>query len=67
MAKVSAILLRPLDGDEIGSTREFDAADFERLEACGAVKAVQSALNKKQDEPENKTKGAVEKKAAAAE
>ncbi len=67
MAKVSAILLRPLDGDEIGSTREFDAADFERLESCGAVKAAEKALNKKQDEPENKAKGAAEKKASATE
>lgn len=67
MAKVSAILLRPLDGNEIGSTREFDPADFQRLEACGAVKAVAGTSNKKQVDPENKAKGAVEKKASATE
>lgn len=36
--KVNAILLKPLDGYEPGSPRQFDKADFERLRAMNAVK-----------------------------
>ncbi|KQP36688.1 hypothetical protein [Methylobacterium sp. Leaf100] len=34
---IKAILLKPLDGDPEGSVREFDRADFDRLEAMGAI------------------------------
>ncbi|KQP34297.1 hypothetical protein ASF27_01680 [Methylobacterium sp. Leaf102] len=34
---IKAILLKPLDGDTEGSVREFDRADFDRLEAMGAI------------------------------
>lgn len=36
---VKAILLRPLDGQEPGTTAEFSQADFDRLEKRGAVRA----------------------------
>lgn len=36
---IKAILLKPLDGDPIGSPREFDKLDFARLEAMHAVRA----------------------------
>lgn len=35
---IKAILLKPLDGDPEGSSREFDQTDFTRLEAMGAVR-----------------------------
>lgn len=36
---IKAVLLKPLDGDPIGSEREFDKLDFERLRLMGAVRA----------------------------
>ena len=38
MAKVSAELIKPLDGDAEGTVRDFDPLDFDALEALGAVK-----------------------------
>lgn len=37
--KVSVKLLRPLDGGEVGSTREFDAHEVQALVDSGAVEA----------------------------
>ena len=36
--KVNAILLKPLDGDPVGATRDFDQADYDRLEKLQAVR-----------------------------
>lgn len=36
--KVNAILLKPLDGYEPGSPRQFDKVDFDRLAAMNAVR-----------------------------
>jgi hypothetical protein len=36
--KVNAILLKPLDGYEAGSPRQFEKADFEQLRSMNAVK-----------------------------
>lgn len=53
--KVSAVLLKPLDGNPEGSTVEFDQGDFETLKGMGAVRAAPSASNKMQAAaPENK-------------
>ena len=38
MTMIRVTLTKPLDGNPIGSTAEFSKADFERLEARGAVK-----------------------------
>ncbi|SMF70547.1 hypothetical protein [Allosphingosinicella indica] len=46
MTKVKAILLRPLDGNEIGSVMQFDRDDFERLKERGAVRAAPPAKPK---------------------
>ena len=46
--KIKAILLKPLNGAEIGSEDEFSKADFEKLEAQDAVKA--------KPEPKSKSK-----------
>jgi len=35
---IKAILLKPLDGDPVGTPRTFDAADFKRLKEMGAVR-----------------------------
>lgn len=35
---IKAILIKPLDGDPAGATREFSPEDFKRLEAFGAVR-----------------------------
>lgn len=40
---IKAILLKPLDGDPEGTTREFTKADFDRLNAKGAVRAADKA------------------------
>lgn len=40
MPMVKAILTKPLDGDAVGSEREFDQVDFDRLKAMGAVRAI---------------------------
>ncbi len=52
---VKAILLKPLDGREIGSTAEFSKADFDRLRAKGAVKRAPAPENKKAPAPPNKS------------
>ncbi|MBD8549480.1 hypothetical protein [Sphingomonas sp. CFBP 8764] len=40
MPMVKAILTKPLDGDAVGSEREFDQVDFDRLHLMGAVRAI---------------------------
>lgn len=60
---IKAVLLKPLNGDPIGSEREFDKLDFERLRLMGAVrlpvaegeKAAPVPLNKRAPPVENKT------------
>ncbi|WP_420604457.1 hypothetical protein [Methylobacterium sp.] len=37
---IKAILLKPLDGEPVGTEREFGKLDFARLEAMHAVRAV---------------------------
>lgn len=60
--KINAVLLKPLDGDAEGSEREFDKADFDRLEAMDAVreaKVEKAPANKQERAPANKAaKGA---------
>lgn len=58
--KIKAVLLRPLNGEEIGTEVEYDKADFERLESYGAVeragtKKVEPAANKQAKAPANKS------------
>ena len=50
------ILLKPLNGAEIGSEAEYSDADFARLEKLGAVKAKPRAKNKAKSPPKNKSK-----------
>lgn len=54
MKKIEAILLKPLDGREIGSRCEFSKADFDRLKRQGAVKAAAALKNKRAPAPANK-------------
>lgn len=56
---VQAILLKPLDGQEIGATVEMSQIDFDRLEKKGAVAKVKSA-----SAPQNKMEAAPKNKAA---
>lgn len=68
MAKIKAILLKPLNGEPIGSEAEFEKADFDRLVDRGAVKAApaktaptprkkaaQKPRNKAAPKPKNKS------------
>lgn len=59
MAKVKVKLLRPLNGQEIGATVEYDQADADRLAELGAVEIIRQKAA-----PENK--GAPANKAAKA-
>ena len=52
--KIKAILLKPLNGAEVGSDAEYSKADFDRLKSKGAVKEAPAPKNKAADEPENK-------------
>ena len=54
MAKIKAILLKPLNGAEIGSEAEFEKADFERLVERNAVKRAPAPANKAAKKPKNK-------------
>lgn len=58
---VKAILIKPLDGDAEGTVRELNKADFDRLKAKGAVRAIgdepkasPAARNKKAPTVKNK-------------
>lgn len=62
MSTVKAILLKPLDGQPEGATREFSKTDFDRLKALGAVREDRSA--KAAPEPVNKKAPEVANKAA---
>lgn len=55
MAKILAELIKPLDGDKIGSTRSFDKADFDRLKKQGAVKSATKPKNKAAKPHKNKS------------
>lgn len=48
---IKAILLKPLDGDPVGTEREFDKLDFARLEAMHAVRAAPSDDELRTDGP----------------
>lgn len=63
MANVTGILVKPLDGYDIGAEREFSKADFEKLEAQGAVK--RKAAAKKAPAPANKKAPAPDNKASS--
>lgn len=55
--KVKVKLLRPLNGQEVGSTVEYEKADAERLAGYGAVEfksAGSAPSNKMAQEPDNK-------------
>lgn len=56
-----AILLKPLDGREIGSEATFSREDFNRLKALGAVKAAPAPRK-----PAEKAAKAIANKAAPA-
>jgi hypothetical protein len=49
---IKAILLKPLDGDAEGATREFSRADFDTLERMGAVKEVAGEAGTDEPGPE---------------
>lgn len=51
MSDVKVKLLRPLNGQEVGTEAEYSEADAKRLEACGAVRIVRA---KAESAPENK-------------
>ena len=62
MAKIKAVLIKPLDGDPIGAEREFSKAEFDKLKAQGAVKRVATKAapkpkNKMDEPPQNKSAG----------
>lgn len=61
---VKAVLLKPLDGDPAGSEREFNAEDFKRLEAFGAVRKLDTPQAKKAPAARNKKAPAVQNKSA---
>lgn len=61
MAKIKAILLKPLNGHPIGSEAEFETADFDRLKSRNAVKtapANSSSKPKTKAAPKPKNKAA---------
>jgi hypothetical protein len=63
MATVKVKLLRPLNGEDIGTEAEYDQADAKRLEASGAVKILSKAQGAS---TETKAEGAsTENKSAA--
>ena len=53
--KVKVELLKPLNGQEIGSEAEYSEADVKMLEAKGAVKRLSPPKNKMDDAPKNKS------------
>ncbi len=61
---VKAILLKPLDGQSEGTEREFDKADFDRLEAMGAVRRATGGAEKAAAPVANKAAPPVANKAA---
>lgn len=61
MPKIKAILLKPVNGQPIGSPAEFEKADFERLKSRNAVKAAPASSASKP-----KTKAAPKPKNKAA-
>ena len=63
MNKITAVLLKPLDGGKIGSTMELSREDFDRLEALHAVRA---ATGKMAAAPANKMASPPVNKAVAA-
>lgn len=62
--KVKVKLLRPLNGQEVGSTVEYHKADATRLAARGAVKVLGEAKSE-DGAPENKAEPAPANKSAA--
>ena len=52
--KVKVELLKPLNGQEIGSEAEYSEADTKMLEAKGAVKRASAPKNKMDGAPKNK-------------
>ena len=57
--KVKVRLLRPLNGEDIGTEKEYSKADADRLESRGAVEIVSKSApapqNKMESAPENKS------------
>lgn len=59
--KVKVTLLRPLNGQQVGATAEYDKKDADRLARLGAVKISKSAEKpetKREAEPANKREAA---------
>jgi hypothetical protein len=54
MSDVKVKLLKPLDGQPIGTETSYPAADVKRLEGLGAVKRLPQPNNKKAAAPKNK-------------
>lgn len=66
MANVKVKLLRPLNGQEIGTVSEYDQANADRLAECGSVeilKAEKAAPENKAEKaaPANKSAGKAKK------
>lgn len=53
--KIKAILLKPLNGAEIGSEAHYLQADFDALKAKGAVKEAKAPQNKEAPPVQNKS------------
>ena len=64
MAKIKAILLKPLNGAEIGSEVEIDKVDFDRLVERNAVEEASSSNAKAAKKPKNKAASKPKNKAA---
>ena len=61
---IKAKLLKPLDGHPIGSERDFTKAEFDKLEAQGAVKRAEKPNNKAAKKPRNKAAAKPKNKSA---
>lgn len=62
MARVKVKLMRPLNGQAVGTVSEYDEGDAKRLEATGAVKITGKAGA---SSPETKMEAAPSNKAAS--
>lgn len=65
MAKVKAVLLKPLNGAKIGSEAEFEQVDFDRLVERNAVKKAPAPKNKSAKKPKNKAAAKPKNKSAS--
>jgi hypothetical protein len=63
---IKAILLKPLDGRDIGAEAEFSEADFNELQRLGAVKRASATITTASGEAPKAEAAAAEKPVRAA-